>query len=724
MRRLRGFLAVFAMLVPSFVPLAVDHVAVGATPVPRLTVGDLTVVEADSGKVAVRVPIDLDVPTATKLYVYYKVTGGTATPRVDFAAPLSGVRTGKIGIAANTTEAFISVGIFGDTVWEPDETVFIDVTSVAGATIVRSRGTLTIQNNDVQTATLTSFSASPPSASLPAAALVVAATPRLSIGAPTIWEGNTGIRHAAVPLTLSDPAPATIKVTYKTPGTDDGVSTCNDLTTATVAAVTKTLTFLIGQQSKNVMVPVRGNMSVSPALTTVVDSVSVVSGSATIAQPASDIVVVDDDGPSSASPPAPGTYRVSESADGSNPTFPRKVSDPSIGCDFPSSTLASISADGRFVAFSSNVNNLVGNDTNGYTDTFVKDTWTSDIERVSVASDGTQADGASFAETISADGRYVVFASDANNLVPGDDNSWRDSFVKDRVTGAVQRLGDIHTANVGSRGGSISADGRYVAFVSDAPLTGGCVPCTSVFLLDQTTNGISLVSTGPGGQLTSAGLPAISGDGRHVAFGGPDILGRGQMFVKDLDTGTLEVVSVNNAGQLGVGTGGGGPEPAAISYDGQVVAFVGQYCNMGLASWICGTGTGVYNREIWVRDRVARTTTLASVASDGTPIFDDGDSPSLSSDGRYVLFETDDASFAPECPATGGRHVYERDRTTGTTVRVDLVASATAVCAADTFTLSNQAMSADGSFVTYTSLVENVDVSATNPEAVYVTRLR
>jgi Tol biopolymer transport system component len=296
--------------------------------------------------------------------------------------------------------------------------------------------------------------------------------------------------------------------------------------------------------------------------------------------------------------------------------------------------------------------------------------------------------------------------------------------VYDRVTGAVQRLGNIHTANVGSRDGSISADGRYVAFTSNAPLTGGCATCSAVFLLDQTTNTISLVSTSASGQMPSAGTPAISGDGRHVAFGGVDILGQGQFFVKDLDTGTLEAVSVNNAGQPGTGVYGGGGNAPAISNDGQVVAFTGQFCNMGLASRVCGTGTGVYVYEVWVRDRAAHTTTLGSVSSDGTPIFLTTDSPSLSADGRYVLFETDDTSFAPECPATGGRHVYERDRTAGTTQRVDLVTSATTACAADTWAQSNEAMSADGSFVAYTSMVENVDVSATNPEAVYLTRLR
>jgi hypothetical protein len=717
MRAYRRALALFAILVPSFVPLVADHAPAGATAIPRLTVGDLSVAEGDAGKTTVRLPIDLDVPAPTKLVISFTVTGGTATPGVDFVAPKSGVRSGRVSIAAGKIEAFVAVAILGDTTTEPDDTVNIDVTSAPGTTVVRSRGTLTIQNDDVAA----SFG------SVRAAGSMAPSAPRLAIGSPVVREGNAGIRHASVPVTLSVPAPAPVTVSFNTPGStdDSSLDTCNDLTTTlTVGYVTKQITFLTGQQSKSVLVPVRGNMSPDPTLT-VADSMSVVSGTATVA-PASDIVVVDDDGGGDppATPSPVGTYRVSEPAPGINPTFPSVVSDPTIGCGYPSSTFAAISADGRFVAFSSNADNLVGNDTNDYNDAFVKDTWTGGIERVSVAADGTQADGASFVDSISADGRFVLFSSDANNLVPGDDNGWRDTFLYDRYSGAIQRLGDIHTGNHGSSGGSISADDRYVAFTATVPLAGGCIDCSNIFVLDRTTNVISLVSTTAGGAgLGSAMDPAISGDGGHVAFVASDALGRTQTYVKDLDSGTLEAVSVNNAGQLGTGVFGTYPTAPALSYDGEVVAFNGQYCNMGLPSRVCGDGTDSYLNQIWVRDRVTQTTSIGSLSTDGTPISFDSDSPSLSSDGRYVLFETDDANFAPECTANGGKHVYERDLSSGTTQRIDVI-SATVPCPSDSWTLTNQAMSSDGSYVTFTTLVADTDVSRTNPEAVFVTRLR
>src|SRR5204862_2107304 len=98
-----------------------------------------------------------------------------------------------------------------------------------------------------------------------------------------------------------------------------------------------------------------------------------------------------------------------------------------------------LSADGRFVAFQSDATNLVAGDTNGATDVFVYDRQTGMTERVSVASDGTQANNASSYPVLSADGRFVAFDSAATNLVAGDTNGATDVFVHDRQTGATER---------------------------------------------------------------------------------------------------------------------------------------------------------------------------------------------------------------------------------------------------------------------------------------------
>jgi Tol biopolymer transport system component len=164
----------------------------------------------------------------------------------------------------------------------------------------------------------------------------------------------------------------------------------------------------------------------------------------------------DSNDPSS-DPPTPATERVSVASDGSQ-------------ADSHSVT-PSFSADGRYVAFESYAANLVAGDTNNAEDIFVHDRVTGETTRVSMASDGGQADGYSYTPSISAEGRYVAFESDASNLVAGDTTNWRDVFVHDRATGETTRVsvaGDGSQGDYNSDLPSISADGRHVAFASDA----------------------------------------------------------------------------------------------------------------------------------------------------------------------------------------------------------------------------------------------------------------
>ena len=130
-----------------------------------------------------------------------------------------------------------------------------------------------------------------------------------------------------------------------------------------------------------------------------------------------------------------------------------------------------ITSSGRFVAFTSEARNLVVGDTNWENDVFVHDRETGVTERVSVASDGTQGNGPSSAVGISANGRYVVFGSSADNLVAGDTNGCSDVFVHDRQTGQTNRISvasDGTQGNDRSYGGSVSADGHFIAFSSRA----------------------------------------------------------------------------------------------------------------------------------------------------------------------------------------------------------------------------------------------------------------
>ena len=191
------------------------------------------------------------------------------------------------------------------------------------------------------------------------------------------------------------------------------------------------------------------------------------------------------------------------------------------------SEYSSISADGRFVAFDSYSSNLVAVDTNGNWDVFVRDRDKGETSRVSIASDGTQGSGGDpVAPSISADGRYVAFSSGASNLVPGDTNGSYDVFVHNLQTGQTRRVSIPSDGRTQGNGDSlypsISADGRFVAFWSRASnlVAGDTNGAPDVFLHDcQTgqTRRVNIASDGTQGNRGSQ-FPSISSDGGLVAF--------------------------------------------------------------------------------------------------------------------------------------------------------------------------------------------------------------
>ena len=257
---------------------------------------------------------------------------------------------------------------------------------------------------------------------------------------------------------------------------------------------------------------------------------------------------------------------------------------------------AAISADSRFVAFTSAAFNLVPEDTNKAYDVFVHDRETGVTERVSVASDGTQGNGRSaFPPAISADGRFVAFTSGASNLVPDDTNDTYDVFVHDRETGVTERVSVASNETqadegiVPSSGGpSISGDGRFVAFLSAAS---DLVPedtndAGDVFVHDRQTGQterVSVASDGTQGNSSSYG-PSISFDGRFVAFtsGASNLVPEDtndtfDVFVHDRQRGVTERVSVASDGTQGNGRSA---FPPAISADGRFVAFTSGASNL------------------------------------------------------------------------------------------------------------------------------------------------
>ncbi|WP_373537007.1 calcium-binding protein [Microcoleus sp.] len=247
------------------------------------------------------------------------------------------------------------------------------------------------------------------------------------------------------------------------------------------------------------------------------------------------------------------------------------------------STNPSISADGRLIAFESNSTNLVAGDSNNNSDIFVHNIQTNTTTRLSINSTGTPGNIGSFNPSISADGRFVAFDSLADNLVAADTNSTRDIFVHDIQTNTTTRVSVNSSGNQGNFGSIsavISADGRFVAFQSNASnlVTGDTNGTSDIFVHDRLTNTTSIASMNSTGDRAnrSSFKPSISADGRFVAFdsladnlAAADTNGTNDIFVRDRDTATTTRISVNSEGQ-GADITSFNP---AISATGNVIAF-------------------------------------------------------------------------------------------------------------------------------------------------------
>jgi Tol biopolymer transport system component len=240
------------------------------------------------------------------------------------------------------------------------------------------------------------------------------------------------------------------------------------------------------------------------------------------------------------------------------------------------------------VAFESHATNLVPGDTNNAHDVFVRDREAGPIERVPLAADGGRANGESYSPSLSADGRFVAFESYATDLVPGDTNGQRDIFVRDRQAGTTERVS--LTADGAQAGGnstslSLSADGRFVAFVSgDNLVPGDTNGVTDVFVRDRQAGVTERVSVGAGGAQAdeASSLPSLSADGRLVAFVSDaanlvpgDTNGQRDIFVRDRQAGTTERVSLTADGaQAGGATGSSSRSLSpSLSADGRFVTF-------------------------------------------------------------------------------------------------------------------------------------------------------
>jgi len=314
-----------------------------------------------------------------------------------------------------------------------------------------------------------------------------------------------------------------------------------------------------------------------------------------------------------------------------------------------------MSADGRYVAFASAAENLAPNDTNAACDVFVRDLQAGTTERVSVHDPGEQANGDSWMPSISADGRYVVFQHGPDDLAGNGADERYDVYVRDlqeRTTERVSVDSSGNPINGGSFEASISADGGHVAFVSQ----------------------------------DYSSVPDEDYSAPH------------RILVRHLQEGTTELVSVNRSGEQ-VNANSAAP---SISADGRYVVF-----NYQADDLVPEDTNG--DTDVYVRDLQAGTTELVSVSSSGEQGRWTSDYASISSDGRYVAFK----SLADNLVTndTNGWDLFVRDLQEGTTELINVASSGEQ---GNSDTIGIPAISDDGRYVAFDSYADNLVGNDTN----------
>ncbi len=379
------------------------------------------------------------------------------------------------------------------------------------------------------------------------------------------------------------------------------------------------------------------------------------------------------------------------------------------GDSFYDMFLNNFSSDNRYVVFQSNGGNLVAGDTNGAYDVFRRDTLTNTTIRVSVSSAGVEGNSDSAMPSISDNGRYVVFYSDADNLVAGDTNNQQDIFVRDIQTNTTTRV-SVDSLGVeaddNSYRASISGDGRYVAFESSATnlVAGDTNFLDDMFLHDMQTGATTRLSVSTAGVESNdqaGSYPNISRDGKFVVFVSyasnlvaGDTNGQADVFVRDIDNNITTRASVSSLGAEG--NSDSYDYYPAISGDGRYVAFVSNATNLV-------TGDTNVSPDIFRHDNTTGATVRVSLSSLGDEANSGSQEPSISNDGRYISY-TSGATNLITGDTDGEDDVFVTDMDTGETIRASESASA-----AEPDAISDlSSISGDGAYVSFWSLATNL----------------
>ncbi len=342
---------------------------------------------------------------------------------------------------------------------------------------------------------------------------------------------------------------------------------------------------------------------------------------------------------------------------------------PSLGGDAPTitsgSTGASFSADGKLLVFSSDASNLVTGDTNGVSDIFLANLTTGAVVRVSVLADNTQANGPSLFPSISADGRYVAFQSSATNLVTGDANDSSDIFVKDLQSGAVTLISAAAGGAIGddfSRDPAISADGNSVVFSS--------------FASNLTTD-----------------------DTDHFL----------DVFRKNVQSGQIDLVSKTSAGVKGDADSISDAGPA-ISSDGRYIAF-----GTNATNFLPAGGDGNGKADIYRKDMTSGDLVLVSADATGTIGNDDSTSPLISADGNTVVFGSAASNLIAN-DTNAKLDVFAKNLTTQTVTRASVAADGSEL-ASDSL---NPSVNGDGTKISFVTMAAVAAGDANQANDVYL----
>jgi Tol biopolymer transport system component len=393
------------------------------------------------------------------------------------------------------------------------------------------------------------------------------------------------------------------------------------------------------------------------------------------------------------------------------------------------------SGNGRYISFQSDASNLVGGDSNGARDVFVRDLQEGTTTRVSTDSIGNQGDADSFSPWISRDGRSVVFWSDAVNLVQNDTNGVSDVFLHDLETGVTTRVSVDSSGNeaentcsggttCGSFHPSISADGTHVSFRSyaDNLVSGDTNGLRDIFVRDLTTGATTRASVSTSG-VQGDGEPDISilsGDGRYVTFDSKatnlvqndsnELTGGGKdIFIHDHQTGvTLRVSAAPSGGDAlvldisGNIIKGGTSERPSISADGRYIAYYSDANNL-----VSNDTNDAY--DIFVYDMQTGQTTRVSLNTDGSEGNFGSFRPSVSGDGRFIVFSSDATNLVFN-DNNGVSDIFVHDIQTGATARVSMDAEGNEANNTNFF----PSISIDGRYIAFSSNATNFVVGDTN----------